>query len=156
MDQNDLIEEADHVTSHDQSPVLRKKNKHTLLVTQAQRISALEEQVRDIPSQVLDKPLMVFSFSQVNKYAKKIEDLQVQLSSLSVAMPISRVRARASSATPTSPVHVQEPSMPTHPLAAPGLGQPFSEPESSSGVVEDTSRQTLLVSTSHDVFGTDD
>ncbi len=48
----DLIDEADHVMP--QSPVhtrVPQKNKHPLLVTQAQRISALEEQVRNIPSQ---------------------------------------------------------------------------------------------------------
>lgn len=106
----------------------------------------------EVPEQTSNDP----SPSQVKGYAKTIEGLQEQLSSLSVATRTSRTRARASSVVPTSPIHVQAPSIsPTHPLVAPGLEQPFdiqSKPASRSGRVQDVSRKDLLVSISHDIF----
>lgn len=49
-DQVDLIEEADPVMPHHQLHRALRRNKHSLPVTQAQRISALEEQVHSILS----------------------------------------------------------------------------------------------------------
>ncbi len=96
-----------------------------------------------VPEQTSDDP----SPSQVKGYAQIMEGLEEQLKSLSVVA--SKIRTRASGATPTSQIHMQAPNVtPTHPLVAPGLERPFdaqSKPASSPGRAQDA-RRDLLVS----------
>lgn len=156
MDQSDIVLEADQDIIPHRG---HEKSKVPLLVSQARRISALEEQVCNILREESHEQASE-STIQVHGCARIIEGLQEQLTRLSLATPTSQMRAGDPSITLTSPVHTaQGPSLiPTHRLVAPGLEPPFRASVSAPLMQSSphARRRELLVSNSHDVLHADD